>query len=180
MLFRAGGPEDAYAVAALHADSWRHHYRGAYSDAYLDGDLVADRLDVWRDRLSGTDPRRNTIVAEEGGQIVGFAHVVVDEDSKWGSLLDNLHVDFDHKRLGIGRQLIGLAAGTVLQRAKTAGMYLWVLEQNKDAQAFYRSVGGIHVDTEPVGSPGGVPGRLIGSPNRQRYVWSDPSALASQ
>jgi hypothetical protein len=27
----------------LHADSWRRHYRGAYADAFLDGDVLADR-----------------------------------------------------------------------------------------------------------------------------------------
>jgi GNAT superfamily N-acetyltransferase len=180
MQFRPGGPDDANAVAALHADSWRHHYRGAYSDDYLDGDLVADRLEVWRHRLGGTEPRRHTILAEESGQLIGFAHIAVDEDPRWGSLLDNLHVYFDHKRRGVGRQLIGRAAEAVLQTAKTKGMYLWVLEQNKDAQSFYQSLGGTYVETEPVDSPGGVPGRLIGLPNRQRFAWPDPAVLISK
>jgi len=34
--FRTGGPDDAGAVALLHADSWRRNYRGVYADAYLD------------------------------------------------------------------------------------------------------------------------------------------------
>jgi GNAT superfamily N-acetyltransferase len=42
MNFRLAGPPDADAIAALHADSWRRHYRGAYSDAFLDGDVGAD------------------------------------------------------------------------------------------------------------------------------------------
>src|SRR6188768_3459087 len=37
---------DAGQIAALHADSWRRHYRGAYSDAFLDGDVLTDRLRV--------------------------------------------------------------------------------------------------------------------------------------
>lgn len=51
LQFRLAGPADAGAVAKLHAESWRHHYRGAYSHAFLDGDVVADRLAVWTDRL---------------------------------------------------------------------------------------------------------------------------------
>jgi hypothetical protein len=35
--FRAAGRDDARAVAELHADSWRRHYREAYSDAFLAG-----------------------------------------------------------------------------------------------------------------------------------------------
>lgn len=177
MQFRRGGPDDAQAVAALHADSWRNHYRGAYSDHYLDGDLVAERLEVWRNRLSGGDLSRHTIVAEEGGQLVGFVHVVIDDDPQWGSLLDNLHVYVDHKRRGVGKRLMGLAAQAVLEQADTAGMYLWVLEQNKDAQSFYQSLGGIDVETSPVDPPGGAPDRLTGSPNKHRYAWPEPETL---
>ena len=36
MSFRAAGPDDVHAVAGLHAESWQRHYRGAYSDAFLD------------------------------------------------------------------------------------------------------------------------------------------------
>jgi hypothetical protein len=36
LRFRAAGPGDGPAVAGLHADSWRRHYRGAFSDAFLD------------------------------------------------------------------------------------------------------------------------------------------------
>src|SRR6266545_1171398 len=58
LRFRLASPADAKAVADLHADSWRRHYRGAYSDAFLDGDVVADRLAVWTARLREHDPRR--------------------------------------------------------------------------------------------------------------------------
>lgn len=44
--FRSACAIDAQAVARLHADSWRRYYRGAYSDAFLEGDVVQDRLSV--------------------------------------------------------------------------------------------------------------------------------------
>jgi hypothetical protein len=52
MRFRAATGADAMAVATLHAESWRVHYRGAYRDEYLDGDVIQDRIRVWEERLS--------------------------------------------------------------------------------------------------------------------------------
>jgi hypothetical protein len=46
LRFRPAGPDDAEKVGMLHADSWRRHYRGAYADSFLDGDVVADRRSV--------------------------------------------------------------------------------------------------------------------------------------
>ncbi|MEU4563183.1 hypothetical protein AB0F72_32800 [Actinoplanes sp. NPDC023936] len=50
--FRFAEAADAAGIAALHADSWRRHYRGAYSDSFLDGDVIADRHAVWSARLA--------------------------------------------------------------------------------------------------------------------------------
>ena len=106
---RLAGSADAEAVANLHADSWRRHYRGAYSDAFLDGDVVADRLAVWTDLLRESDPRRFTIVAENGG-LVAFANTRFEDDPAWGALLDNLHVADGHKRRGIASRLLAVTA----------------------------------------------------------------------
>ena len=52
MTYREALEKDASGIAALHADSWRRHYRGAYLDSYLDGDVLSDRLAVWTSRLA--------------------------------------------------------------------------------------------------------------------------------
>src|SRR5215475_5884373 len=93
---------DVEAIAALHADSWRRNYRGAYLDSYLDGEVVTDRLIVWRERITCPAPGFRTIVAERGEAFAGFAHTKLDEDPKWGALLDNLHVAHELKGQGIG------------------------------------------------------------------------------
>jgi len=175
--FRLAGSGDAEAVATLHSDSWRRHYRGAYSDAFLDGDVDADRLAVWTDRLREPDPGRCTILAEDGCALAAFAHTVFEDDQTWGALLDNLHVVHDRKRSGIGSRLLALTAEAVAGRPRRTGFYLWVLEQNVDAQAFYRARGGSCVERAAVPAPGGVPGRLNASPAALRYVWPDLSAL---
>jgi ribosomal protein S18 acetylase RimI-like enzyme len=175
--FRLAGPADAPAVAALHADSWRRHYRGAYSDAFLDGDVSVDRLAVWTDRLGRGDPASRTILAEDESALIGFAHIVLDEDPTWGALLDNIHVARPHQRRGVGSRLLAQAAETVAGRRRRTGLYLWVLEQNVEAQAFYEARGAKRMERAPVAPPGGVPGRLNGSPCKLRYAWGDPRAF---
>jgi GNAT superfamily N-acetyltransferase len=178
LQFRVAGFSDAEDIAALHADSWRRHYRGAYSDGFLDGDVAADRLAVWADRLRTLDPGCSTIVAEDDGGLVGFAHSVFDDDPRWGALLDNLHVTYGHQRGGVGSRLLALTAQAVTERTDRTGLYLWVLEQNVHAQAFYRARGGRCVGRRQVSPPGGLPGRLNGSPTALRYAWTDPAELS--
>jgi GNAT superfamily N-acetyltransferase len=176
LRFRPAAAEDAGAIAALHADSWRLHYRGAYSDAFLDGDVAGDRLVVWVDRLREPDPRSWTIVAEGAEGPVGFAHTIFEADPRWGALLDNLHVIPGAKRGGIGSRLLALTAQAVLVRG--TGLYLWVLEQNVDGRAFYEARGGRRVERAPVPPPGGITDRLNGTPFGLRYAWSDPALAA--
>ena len=114
--YRAAGPDDAGSVARLHADSWRRHYRGTYADAYLDSDILTDRRAVWSARLAAaagtaTLPAGTaTLLAEDDTGPVGFVHVVFDDDDRWGSLVDNLHVAPGRQRAGIGTGLLARAA----------------------------------------------------------------------
>jgi hypothetical protein len=65
LRFRAACPGDAQAIAALHAGGWQRHYRGAFSDAFLDHDAAGYLLPLWTGRLErvqipppGGDPAR--------------------------------------------------------------------------------------------------------------------------
>lgn len=170
---------DAPTVARLHADSWRRHYRGAYSDAYLDGDVLSDRLAVWEARLS-TPGSAMTFLAEDDEGAAAFLHLVFDEDPLWGSFIDNLHVAPARQRTGVGRALVEKAAEAAVVKAVSRGMYLWVLEQNDAAQAFYRALGGAIVEKARVTAPKGAEGRLVGAPGKLRVVWTDVAAGLSR
>ncbi|MBB4911042.1 GNAT family N-acetyltransferase [Actinophytocola algeriensis] len=170
--FRAAARGDAEKVGLLHAESWRRHYRGAYADAYLDGDVVQERVAEWSARLADQTGTA-TVLAEDPAGLAAFVHVMFDKDDRWGSLVDNLHVSHDRQRGGIGAALMARAAAAVASHAVRKAMYLWVLEQNTAAQGFYRAIGGTGLDLTPVPPPGGVPQRLDGVPLMRRFVWPD-------
>ncbi len=142
-----------------------------FRDEYLDGPILEERVEVWTARLAHPIDSTHTVVAEAGGVVLGFVHVVLDADSRWGALLDNLHVRHDLQRSGIGRGLMAQAATAVVDRRPGAAMHLWVLVQNTQGQAFYRALGGEEADREVSEPPGG------GSVTGIRYVWPDPKGL---
>jgi GNAT superfamily N-acetyltransferase len=73
LRFRAAGPGDANAIAGLHADSWQRHYRGAFSDAFLDNDVARylDNLHVAHGlKRQGTGTR---LLALTGQEVVNWS-----------------------------------------------------------------------------------------------------------
>jgi Acetyltransferase (GNAT) family len=132
---------------------------------------------MWTGRLATPDQRARTILAERDGAVVGFAHTILGQDPAWGALLDNLHVRYGLKRQRIGTRLLALTAQSVLDWPASSGLYLWVLEQNSAARAFYAARGGTSEEREEVPPPGGRASRLSGKPMNLRYAWPDPSTL---
>ena len=174
---RAARPDDAPAVAALHADSWQRHYRGAFSDAFLDGDVAGHLLARWSVRLTADTPHSCTIVAEDDGAIVGLAHTVFGEDPAWGSLLDNLHVVYGRKRNGIGTRLMAMTAQAVLDWSPSSGLYLWVLDAERRRPGLLPGEGRYISGSREVSAPGGELANLNGRPIGLRYAWRDPASL---
>jgi ribosomal protein S18 acetylase RimI-like enzyme len=171
VTLRAAEAGDADAIAALHTESWRRTYRGMMTDAFLDGGALANRQSVWRERLSVRDPRQFVCVAEDGGRIAGFICLFGDDDSVWGSYIDNLHVVYDLHGRGVGRALMREAARWLGEAHPDSGVWLWVMEANTRAREFYDRLGARNVETVELDDPGG--GR---APNC-RYVWDNPRAL---
>lgn len=165
MRFREATASDAPAIAALHAESWRTHYRGAYRDEYLDGDVFEDRQRVWNERLSRPAPNQFVVLAFEDDDLIGFACVYGGHDPTWGSLLDNIHVQPGHQHRGVGARLIAEVAAWCRANYAACGLYLWVLEQNRQAQRFYQRFGASDQGGEISQPPGG--GQIHG----RRYAW---------
>jgi GNAT superfamily N-acetyltransferase len=165
MRYRKATEADAKAIATLHAESWRAHYRGAYRDEYLDGEVFEDRLRVWEARLSAPAPNQFVILAEEDDDLIGFACTYGAYDESWGSLLDNLHVRPESHGQGVGLRLMSEVAAWCRANYPGYGLYLWVLESNHRAQRFYQHLGANDQGGEISKPPGG--GQIHG----RRYAW---------
>jgi ribosomal protein S18 acetylase RimI-like enzyme len=170
--YRQAQPRDAEAVAQLHARSWRENYRGAFTDAFLDGDLPGERLGVWRERLG--QPARNQLVllAVDGGSLEGFVCAYGGHDPRWGSFIDNIHVGGASKRGGIGSSLMQQAGAWLALHYPGLGVYLWVLEVNSSARRFYETLGAHDAGVSTMETHGGAIVRSC------RYTWPTAELLA--
>ena len=171
VVFRDAVDTDAASIARLHAESWRRHYRDAYPEDFFGPSLDADRLTTWTERLATPDGTHTTVGTVEG-DVVAFIHLAFDSDETFGTLIDNLHVRHDLQRRGLGASLVMHGAAAASIRARDGGVYLWVLELNLRAQAFYQAIGGRAADRQPAGPPAHV--------LRIRYVWDSPQELAAR
>lgn len=171
--YRPAEPSDAESIASLHARSWREHYRGAFVDAFLDGDLVGERLRVWRERLDHPSGDQLVQVAVDGADLVGFLCAYGGHDPEWGSFVDNLHVASEAKRAGIGSALMRQAGTCLAHRHPELGVYLWVLESNAPARRFYERIGGRNAGVSVMETHGGAMVRSC------RYTWQRAELLAA-
>ena len=162
---------DYAAIAKLHADNWRKTYRGILSDQYLDDEIEQDRLDVWRERLQSPPDNQFITIAMSDDNLVGFSCVFLNDDSTYGSLIDNLHVAPDFQRQGIGKMLVKESARHVCEKADNKKMYLWVFEANRNARIAYQYMGGTHVETVDKRNPDDTISRTC------RIFWSDASKI---
>jgi GNAT superfamily N-acetyltransferase len=170
---RVALPSDADTIAHLHVTSWRTAYRGALSDAYLDGSIEAERGALWHDRLAQPSANQFVVIAESGGQPVGFACAYGAEDPDWGTFLDNLHVLPEFKRRGIGAQLMRAVAAWSARAYPGQGIYLWMLGSNQDARRFYARIGGEHAGTDLWTPPDGS------ALPKVRIAWRSAEALVA-
>ena len=174
MELRPARPADAASIAELHADSWRTAYRGMYRDEYLDGDVVADRMNVWKQRLASPADNQFVLLATEGDDLLGFVCAYGNSDARWGTLVDNLHVLPGRQGQGLGRRLLGASAIWSRQHYPNALFHLWVLDGNAKARRFYELLGAKAQESKVSEPPGG--GRVTG----WRYVWSSIEPLLAQ
>ena len=128
--------DDFDEAGEVYAESWKACYRGLLPQAFLDK-LTHDR---WSGMLRA-DPSAS-LGAFEDGRIVGTAMVSYarEPDREGFGELVSLYLRPQAMGRGYGRRLMEAA----LQRLREdgcEGVCLWVLEGNRQAQAFYRHMG---------------------------------------
>jgi ribosomal protein S18 acetylase RimI-like enzyme len=115
--------------------AWRRDYsltretaEAAVRDWYGDGRMHAE-VD------SNDSP---VVVAEDGDDVVGFAHGVVSPTEGFGTVL-RLYVDPDRRREGVGRALLSAIEARLAEDCHR--LQATVLSANEAGRAFYRAAG---------------------------------------
>lgn len=162
----------------MHVDTWRSTYRGHFPDTLLDG-LDLERWTAQRERrLREAAADEVNIVAERGGEVVGFAMAgpARETDPGMGEVYA-IYVRDGAQRSGVGAALLAEAARR-LDALGQRGMLIWVLRENAKGRSFYERMGGRaeREKAETLGVPSGPRHEII----EIGYVWDDTGPLRSR
>lgn len=146
---RPARPTDLVPVRDVFLTCWRTAYRDVLPQATLDAMTESDAGALWRAALA--DPGSETLVADDGGRVVGVVRWTPQD-----ATVQSLYVDPGHQGHGTGAALLDAAirsfAGQGLHRAR-----LWVFEANVAARAFYEHRGWVPDGATRVEEQFGVP-----------------------
>ena len=135
--FRPLTGEDAGQLAALHIRIWRETYAGLMAQSALDALDVEHSTRKWRDIL-GADDAPRVLGAFDGqtGELAGWITVGEpgDADAPAPTELRVLNVAAEHQGTGLAHELL-------IRELADRAAYLWVVEGNERAIAFYRRHG---------------------------------------
>ncbi|WP_370977815.1 N-acetyltransferase family protein [Agaribacterium sp. ZY112] len=169
--YRIAGIDDVAAIAALHALSWQQNYKDALQAEYLAEKAVEERLSLWQQRFAKPVKDQVVFIAEQSGELLGFAALFYRGSERWGAYLDNLHVKSGLQGRGIGKALLKRLAAYLLQHCPEQQLCLLVNQNNLKAQAFYRKLGAVNAEGSCWNAPDGsvVP--------TYWFVWQKPASI---
>lgn len=126
----------AAQASRIYALSWKTGYRGIVPQPYLDA-LSEDRWTIRLGKGGTTD-----LLLLDGGRAVATSTLCAARDEAmpgWGEIV-SLYVLPEFFGRGYGKALFAYALQQLRQQGFTR-VYLWVLEENTRARAFYRRMG---------------------------------------
>ncbi len=158
---RLACPEDAAALARIHATGWRESYPGQLPARVIAMADEARLLPLWQRTL--TEDRTRVAIAGD----LGFAEAGPQREAVWAKRgfpgeLYAIYLLRKAQGRGLGRALMARALGPA-PRPFT----VLVLETNTGAHGFYEALGGRHLAT--------IPECVFGHPVTSRvYGWEAP------
>ncbi|MGW2568064.1 N-acetyltransferase family protein [Streptomyces sp. NPDC001537] len=134
---------DCERVAEVRVGGWQTAYRGIIPQSYLDTMSVPEDAERRRTHVLERSAEVVNLVAEQDGEIVGWAchGPYRDGEVRTAELeLYALYVAPESYGVGVGRALIeeSVRRGTAAGHAR---VYLWVLKENARARRFYERSG---------------------------------------
>lgn len=146
---RLATPDDAFAIARVHVETWRATYPTLLPHDYLAKHLSIDtRAIYWQRTLQSDRAHEAVFVAADGPEVIGFASVGAarkaprDADGggrRWGEVF-TLYVLPDFQEQGAGRMLLANGFAELTRRGFEAAL-LWVVAGNP-SRFFYEAMGG--------------------------------------
>lgn len=138
-MIRSATPADVPTIARL--------IRALAEYEKLSHEVVLREEDLHQ-HLFGARPYAEVVLAENGGQVVGFAlffHNYSTFLSRPGIYLEDLFVLPEHRGHGYGKKLLSHLAKLALERG--CGRFEWsVLDWNTPSIEFYKSFGAVPMD----------------------------------
>jgi len=131
---RPASVDDARGIAEVHVQAWREAYVHQLPADVLAGLRVEPRVERWAAIIE--DDLTDVVVAELDGRIVGWA-------TASGGREDDRPARRELEGIYVLAELYGTRAGQLLLDAAigTDDAYLWMLDDNPRAEAFYRRNG---------------------------------------
>lgn len=132
---------DIEAIARIHCNAWKQAFTDILPYEYLASLTPADFEKGWKSSIEVK--RRKNLVAEDSEGVQGFlsfAPFEVNAPSDRPVELIGIYVNPDRWGKGVGKELFG-AFENLLARTNSPSFYLWVMEDNIRARAFYASQG---------------------------------------
>ncbi|NUS30724.1 MAG: GNAT family N-acetyltransferase [Streptomyces sp.] len=135
--------DDCERVAEIRVRGWQTAYRGLMPQSYLDALSVAEDAQRRRERFRQSDADVVNLVAVQDGTLLGWAAHGPYRDGEVRTAdaeLYAIYVDAGRFGGGIGHALLQES----VRRCTRAGypcVYLWVLDGNTRARAFYERAG---------------------------------------
>ena len=133
--------DDRLAISKVYEESWKYAYKGIVPQDYLDSISEGQ----WASHIEHTD-RKNLVMFQEGIIIgtSGFGKSRMAEMNGFGEII-SLYFLPEYMGKGYGRLLLQ-AVVSELKKMGLGKMFLWVLEENRNARYFYEKCGFVQTE----------------------------------
>lgn len=173
MEIRIASYNDYEEIAKLNAESWRANYRNVMDPDYLEHDVEDDRKVIWQTRLINPPINQHVLLIEDQGQLCGYICVFGNHDFEKGSIIESLHIAPSYQGQGLGRLLLREVAQWIEQFFPDSGVYIEVMDKNRQEIDFYDHLGGQHNSERVWHAPSG------NDIDEWIITWDTPKAILS-
>lgn len=135
---RFAAEDEHRAIGDIEVAARRHAYARLVEPEML-ASMTTGNAQAWQDRLRADSRTHRMLVAESGGEVIGFCYVGPSSQSDAGDL-HALHVLPAWHGTGVADELHAAALAVLVDMGYDRQL-LWVLDGNARAIAFYRRHG---------------------------------------